>query len=187
MLTRQLHRGRSRRGSAIVEAALTLTVFSLLLFGIFEYCRYLFVLHVTNLATREGVRYAAVNTDKPITFDRTNFTDGTGKVFVNILDYTKNKLGGAEKQIVGYEATVFVVDAAGLQLATPVVRAKSKNPPTYPDPFNPSDTNKVSWNNGTFPDRIAVHVRGTFRPFLPTLTLMPNLPVNIISISGVEN
>ncbi|MBA4192298.1 MAG: hypothetical protein C0467_30375 [Planctomycetaceae bacterium] len=186
MLLCQIQRGRGRRGSAIVEAALTLTVFSLLLFGIFEYCRYLFVLHVTNLAAREGVRYAAVNTDKPTNFDTVDYTDAAGRTYTNILAYTKNRLAGTDNQIVGYQAAVYAVDSVGLTLATPVIRPKSKSASTYPDPFNASDTNKVSWNAAGFPDRLAVQIRGTFRPFLPNVTLMPNLPVNVISLTGVE-
>ena len=32
------------------------------------------------------------------------FTDGSGKTFVNILEYTRGRLAGTEKQIVGYQA-----------------------------------------------------------------------------------
>lgn len=180
------HTRPARRGAAIVEAALTLSVFLMLLFGIFEYCRYLFVLHVTDLATREGARYAAVNADKPTNFDTTNYTDGAGKAYVNIKTYTEGRMGGTKVQIVGYQLAVYAVDPDGLLLATPVVRPKSKNPPAYPDPFNASDSNKQSWNFAAFPDRIAVHVKGTFRPFLPNLLKMSDIPVNVISMCGVE-
>ncbi len=185
MLIRQMNRGRGRRGAAIVEAALTLTVFCLLLFGIFEYCRYLFVLHVTNLAAREGVRYAAVNGDKPTNFDTTDYTDASLKVYTNILAYTKAKLGGADQQIVGYQAAVFAVDPVALAQSPPVVQPKSKNASVV-DPFNPADPNRQSWNYAAFPDRLAVYIKGTFKPMLPTLTLMPNLPINVISLSGIE-
>ena len=60
-------RNRLRRGAAIVESTLVLSVFLMLLFGMFEYCRFLLVLHVTNNAARDGVRYAAVNVTKPAT------------------------------------------------------------------------------------------------------------------------
>ena len=45
---------RVRRGVAVVESALVLGVFALLFFGVFEYCRFLLVLHTTNNAARDG-------------------------------------------------------------------------------------------------------------------------------------
>jgi hypothetical protein len=165
-------------------------VFSLLLFGIFEYCRYLFVLHITNLAAREGVRYASVNVaTKPPTFDTTDYTDASGKKYRSILNYTKDRLGGAEKQVAGYVCNVYPVDLVGLGQTPVVVRPKSKNPPTYPDPTLSTyltDGNKVDWNTATYPDRLAVQITGTFTPFLPNLTLMPTLPVRVIAITGAE-
>ncbi|WP_439626293.1 TadE family protein [Gemmata sp.] len=177
---------RTRRGAAIVEAAFTLAIFCLLLFGIFEYCRYLFVLHVTDLATREGARYACVNADKPTNFDTTPYTDGAGRTYVSIKTYAEARMGGTAVQIVGYQFAVYAVDPAGLLQTPPVVRPKSKSGTVFPNPFNPSDSNKQSWNFASFPDRIAVHVRGTFRPFLPSLLKMSDIPVNVISMSGVE-
>ena len=44
-----------RRGMTIVETTLALGLFLLLLFGLFEYCRFLMVLHVTNNAARDGI------------------------------------------------------------------------------------------------------------------------------------
>ena len=48
-----LHRPRrgKRRGAAIVEMALVAGVFFLFLFGIFEYCRLLFVMRLTTNAS----------------------------------------------------------------------------------------------------------------------------------------
>ncbi|MCE9564755.1 MAG: pilus assembly protein [Planctomycetes bacterium] len=172
MLLRQAHTARGRRGSAIVEAALSLTVFCLLLFGVFEYCRYLFVLHVTDLAAREAVRYASVNTDKPSDFDVNNY-----KAYKNIIAYTKDRLAGADKQIVGYTATVFPVDSTALTQTPPVVQAKTG--------FGVAGSG-VYWNTASFPDRLAVKITGTFKPFLPSLTQMPTLPVNVVALSGVE-
>ena len=172
MIIRQPQRTRGRRGSAVVEAALTLTVFCLLLFGVFEYCRYLFVLHMADLAAREAVRYATVNSDKPANFDTVNFTDASGKVYKSVTQYTKDKLGGVDKQLVGYTVAVFAVDPVFLAQTPPVVQAKTGA--------------GVAWNTAGFPDRLAVKITGTFKPFLPNLTQMPTLPVNVIALSGVE-
>lgn len=181
---------RQRRGAAVVEAALSLTVFSLLLFGIFEYCRYLFVLHITDHAAREAVRYASVNVGtKPSNFDVTNYTDASGKLFLSIHNYARNRLGGADKQIIGYVCNVYPVDPVGLTLTPLVVRPKSKSTTVFPNPALASylsDANRESWNKATYPDRLAVQITGEFKPFLPTLTRMPNLPVKVIAISGAE-
>src|SRR4051812_14954879 len=86
---------RRRRGAAVVETALVLAVFSTLFFGIFEYCRFLYVLHVTHNAARDGARYAVANTDKPSNFDTTDFTDATGTTYQNIRSHTTHRMGGA--------------------------------------------------------------------------------------------
>lgn len=51
-----------RKGSAIVEMAAVSIIFFMFLFGILEYCRFLFVRQVIDNATREGARYAVVRT-----------------------------------------------------------------------------------------------------------------------------
>ncbi len=51
-----------RHGAALVETAAVLMVFLLLLFGVLEYCRFLFIRELVANAAREGVRYAVVNT-----------------------------------------------------------------------------------------------------------------------------
>jgi Flp pilus assembly protein TadG len=48
------------RGSTIVEFAMVLPLFVLLLFGIIEFGRYFFVQHTVQFATREGTRLALV-------------------------------------------------------------------------------------------------------------------------------
>jgi hypothetical protein len=48
------------RGATIVEFAMVLPVFVLLLFGIIEFGRYFFVQHTLQFATREGTRLALV-------------------------------------------------------------------------------------------------------------------------------
>jgi Flp pilus assembly protein TadG len=54
-------RGSKRHGVTIVETAFVMLPTLILLFGIFEYARFLMVLNVFNNAAREGVRYALVN------------------------------------------------------------------------------------------------------------------------------
>jgi hypothetical protein len=52
--------GKGCRGATIVEFAMVLPVFMLLLFGIIEFGRYFFVQHTLQFATREGTRLALV-------------------------------------------------------------------------------------------------------------------------------
>jgi hypothetical protein len=61
------------RGATIVEFAMVLPVFVLLLFGIIEFGRYFFVQHTLQFATREGTRLALVGgtlVDKGVTLTR---------------------------------------------------------------------------------------------------------------------
>jgi Flp pilus assembly protein TadG len=179
----------------IVENVLVLGVFLAMLFGIFEYCRFLMVLHITNNAARDGARYAVVNVSKPTNFDTTDYTDSSGNVYQSITGYTTYRMGGMDRQIVGYQVAVYPCDSVGMSQTPPVIRPKSANPPVYPDPFNPADPNKVSWNAAAFTERIAVNVRGTYRPIVPlsisagrfSVALVPdNIPINVIAIMGSE-
>jgi Flp pilus assembly protein TadG len=54
-------RGRRKRGQALVEFALIVPFFFLLLFGIIEAGRFIFYYESLSHATREGARYAIVN------------------------------------------------------------------------------------------------------------------------------
>ena len=60
MITRQLMHRRRRRGAVIVEAAMVIPILLLLMFGIFEYGRFMLVRNVLNHAAREGARHAVV-------------------------------------------------------------------------------------------------------------------------------
>ena len=168
---------RGRRGVAVVESALVLAVFAMLFFGVFEYCRFLLVLHTTNNAARDGARYAAVNVSKPTNFDTTDFTDGTGVVHPSIQKYTRARMGGVDKQIVGFRVAVYPVDTAGLALNPIKIRPKTTStasPKVYPDPFNQNDPNRTNWNEAVFTERLAVTIDGTYKPVLPAFLFMPD-------------
>jgi Flp pilus assembly protein TadG len=176
-----------RRGVTVVESVLVLAVFLMLLFGLFEYCRFLLVLHVTNNAAREGVRYASVNTGKPVTFNYTDYTDASGKVFPSISKYTTQKMGGVDQNIEGFQVAVFVVDPNGLNQTPVVVQPQSASANPVLNPFNPNDPNAVPWNLVSFPQRMAVYIKGTYRPLLPQFLLMPStIPINIYAMTTAE-
>lgn len=177
MLTTRFRRSR-RRGMTIVESTLVLSVFLFLLFGLFEYCRFLLVLHVTNNAAREGARYAIANMDKPSDFDYVDWTDASGKRFDNIQKHTTIRMGGVHtRNVQGYKVGCYAVDMVGLSQTPPIVRPKPRpGAPTgtYPDPFNNTDPNRVPWNSAAFTEKIAVTIDGAYRPLLPTFLLMPS-------------
>lgn len=179
-----------RRGMTVVETALVLGVFLMLLFGIFEYCRFLMVLHVTNNAARDGARYAVVNLNRPSTFDTTDYVDASGNTYMSVVNYTTYRMSGVQNQLTGVQIAVYPVDPTGLTQTPPVVRPKTTStgsPATYPDPFNPSDPNKTAWNDAIFTERVAVTIKGTYTPATPVLLLMPStIPLTITAISGSE-
>lgn len=153
-----------RRGVALVEMAFVSILLFLMLFGIFEYCRLLFVLHVSNNAARDAVRYAVVHTGRgampgdPTSVSKQDLIDitTTGK-----LGTTNIGAGmcGMEKNITGYAVDVFSVDPAGLAQNPPVVQAMSGSP-------------TPAWNAAKFGEKIAVQITGTYAPALPSLVFM---------------
>lgn len=198
MLTRLTSRVRPhswlrRRGITVVESALVMAVFLMLLFGIFEYCRFLLVLHVTNNAARDGARYAAVRVNCD--------ANQIAIVQQQVLDYTTARMGGVQRQIEDCHIVVYAVDQAGLNQTSPIIRGKSKNATggPYPDPFAAIGaangvpavgipTNGVAWNTVGFTERVAVTINGVYKPLLPTFLLMPeSIPIKVTAIMGGES
>ena len=87
-------RSTSERGTAIVESAIILPVFFLLLFGVFEASRFMNTQQVLTNAAREGARYAVT----PLT--QTNTLPSTGQITTRVNDF----LGSAS--ITGATVTV---------------------------------------------------------------------------------
>lgn len=53
-----------RTGATLVETAFVIVIFTMFLFGIIEFGRFIFVRQVVINAAREGVRYAVVHSDE---------------------------------------------------------------------------------------------------------------------------
>lgn len=180
-----------RRGMTVVESALVLGVFLLLLFGIFEYCRFLLVLHLTNNAARDGARYAAVRVN----------ADASQIPIVQqeVIDYTRARMSGVDRQIAGCTIIVYALDQVGLDQNPPVIRGKPKNiGGPYPRPFPEPETNEipvvgipangVAWNTVGFTERVAVSIKGEYRPLLPTFLLMPSsIKIRITAMMAGES
>src|SRR5262245_47260987 len=80
------HTKRKRSGATVVEAALVLPLMLLLLFGAFEYCRFFFLVQVTENAAREGARFAVART-----------ADGT--TLQNVKDFITDRMAGRESEL----------------------------------------------------------------------------------------
>jgi len=172
MLTHR--RIQRRRGAVIVESAFVLIIFLMVIFGIFEYCRYLFVMHVMQNAVRDAARYAVVNVDKPSDFDTNDYTytdaSGLPKTLSSIREYTNYLMAGVEKNLSGYTVTVFPCNPTNLNQTLPVAVSKG-----------------TAWNNAAFTEKIAVRITGTYSPLLPSLIRMPaSFTVTATSICGSE-
>jgi Flp pilus assembly protein TadG len=162
---------------ALVESALVLSVFLMLIFGIFEYCRYIMVLHVANNAARDGARYAAVNVNCP--------SNQTATMQAAIVQYTKDRAAGILRSVPDMKVAVYPCDSAGLALSPPILRSKSSTGGApYPDPFGASPYSP--WNNAAFTERIAVTIKGTYTPVLPSFLFM-STSINIYVTAITES
>lgn len=92
-------RPRRRRAATIVEAAMVLSITFLLLFGVFEYCRFVFLVQVAENAVREGARYAIART-------------GDGTTLSDIQNYVKSQMAGRDKDLSNFSVEVLNVDPA---------------------------------------------------------------------------
>jgi Flp pilus assembly protein TadG len=129
-----------------VEAAFVLPFALLLIFSIFEYGRYLMVLHVANNAAREGVRFAVAHT-------------GDGTTSAQVLAVVDQRMAANDNNIQGYARTVFTVDPAGVY--------DSSGNPIYPPTIN--QLSGSNWNDAKYGSPIAVQITGTYQPVLPSL------------------
>jgi Flp pilus assembly protein TadG len=55
-----LHKSRSERGSTLVEGALCITVYLMIIFGTIDFGRMVFAYNFVSFGAREGARYAMV-------------------------------------------------------------------------------------------------------------------------------
>lgn len=175
-----------RRGITLVESALLLSIFLMFLFGIFEYARYLLVLHTITNAARDGARYAVISSSNPnaATFG-TDTTAGDGYSGTApgfsvpfITTYTQARMGGVDRMLKNFSVRVFPCDTPSLYQTPPVIKPKTQ----------PTATNStVSWNNAQFGERIAVRIKGDYDPLLPNFLGMSDpLKLDVVAVMGSE-
>jgi len=156
--------------------ALVSVIFFLLLFGILEYCRFLFILHVASNTARDTARYAVVKTsggNMPGDFASISQAQIEGAAQTGQIDGTNvsSGMGGYQKNLTNYRVEVFAVDAVGLFAPIPVCQPLAGS----------------SWNSAGFSQKIAVRVSGTYVPALPSFLMMgPGFPVSITAMASSE-
>lgn len=96
-------RSSRRRGAALVEFAVVVSIFFLFMFGLLEYCRLVFVRQVVINASREGARYAVANVT-----DTTMVSDTQAVVLT--------KMCGLNKSTSYYNCQVYLSDSSGANI-----------------------------------------------------------------------
>ena len=91
---------RQRKGATVVEMAVVVTIFVMLLFGILEYCMIIYHTNVVENAAREGARYAVVN-----------ISDAT--LVSDTETYVKSMMVGIDTKDTPYSCTLYKADANG--------------------------------------------------------------------------
>jgi Flp pilus assembly protein TadG len=83
-----MQRVARRQGATAVEAGLVLSVTLLMLFGIFEYCRFVLLVQVMENAARDGARYAVART-------------GDGTTLTDVQNYVTDRMAGRDAEVAG--------------------------------------------------------------------------------------
>lgn len=165
-----------RRGATVVEMTIVCILLFMFLFGIFEYCRLLFMLHITNNAARDAARFAIVHTSggtmpgDPTTISEADLISivRTGQIGTQVFG---SGMCGMEGNIDGLAVDVFLVDPAGL----------AQNPPVIQEWVG------KQWTDAGFGQKIAIRVTGSYRPVTPGLLFMnPSIQFQVTVMASSE-
>src|SRR5262245_33774983 len=152
-----------RRGAATtVEFTFVAIMLFLMLFGILEYGRFLFVYHLTTNACRDGARFACVHTNGgTMPGEPAAITAADIKEVVRTGTFNNKAYGTG---MCGMEKTVRAAawDRACQGHAAPPPALYAPRPDLAP-------ARKPAWDLGSFHDKIAVRVHGTYKPVVPNL------------------
>src|SRR5262245_28181207 len=169
-------RAGRRDGATSVEFAVIAILLFMLLFGIFEYARFLFVYHLAENAARDAARFAAVHTGggtmpgEPVAVTTADVVEvWRSGVFAGRQCGTG--MCGAENQLAAYTIDVYTVPDTAL----------------YASPPDLGPAGKPTWNSAAFHQQIAVRVTATYRPVLPNLIgLNSDVPFTVTVLVGSE-
>jgi len=165
-----------RRGAAAVEMAFVSVLLFMMLFGIFEYGRLLYVMHVANNAARDTARFAVVHTSggtmpgEPATIATSDLINIclTGQLGSLVEG---SGMCGMDRNIQNFAVSIFAVDPAGLAQTPPVIQPMPNS----------------SWSDAGFCQNIAVQITGNYQPVLPSLLFMNStIPIQITVMSTSE-
>lgn len=95
--------GTRRSGTTVVELAFVTIIFFMVVFGIWEYGRMIFVRQMVVNAAREGARYAVVNT-----------TDTT--IDADTQAFVKQKMSGLDQKTTYYKCQIYLADDTGTNI-----------------------------------------------------------------------
>jgi Flp pilus assembly protein TadG len=101
----------SRRGATLVETALVLPLCLLLILGVFEYSRYLMLVHLCTNAAREGCRYASSHTES-VTVGGTTEGNATSDVTNRVTAFL------AGQSLASQSVQVYESDSLGNNIGT---------------------------------------------------------------------
>lgn len=174
---------RRREGATTVEFSVIAIILFMVLFGIFEYGRFLFMYHLTMNAARDACRFATVKTgggtmksdgrwilaDEPAAITATDVQNVWRTGTFNGTNYGMGMLG-LEHNITGWQCNVFGLSETDFT--------------SVPPNLNP--TGKPAWNSTSFQQKICVQITGTYQPVVPALLGMSNsiqFTVNVVMSS----
>ncbi len=165
-----------RRGATTVEFAFVSILLFLMLFGIFEYGRFLFVYHLTTNAARDAARFAVVHTGggtmsgEPAAVTTADVQAVWQTGVFNGTNYGTG-MCGMENNITGWTCNVFAVPDVDFFAAPPNLTAAGK-----PD-----------WTTASFHQKICVQITGTYNPVVPNLIgLNSSIPFTVNVLMGSE-
>lgn len=141
------HRLPNRKGAVAVEFAMASVLFFLFLFGIIEYGRFVFMYNLLENATREGCRFAVVNTNLEPTPPDTP-TDVVKRETEKYLSTAKDTYQNLSIVITAYVGQPGFGETLGQARPT--------------------------WTDARVNDLIQVRSQADFKPILPQFLLMGN-------------
>jgi Flp pilus assembly protein TadG len=163
-----------RRGATLVEAGIVISAVLLILFGIFEYARFLMIQEVGHNAVREGAREACIHTDN--------------KTTAEIQDHVFKYLANQAASLQVWDSTTSSYRAFNKTTDIQVFKASASTGQALDSSDNVvTDWTQAPFTNAKFGEGIAVRINCTFKAVLPTFVFQGNLfAVNCQSIMRSE-
>jgi Flp pilus assembly protein TadG len=172
-------RKQARPGATVVEFAAIAFVFVIVFFAVFEYSRFVYAKQVVEHATREGARFAAVNTG----WYGNTPAAGTLAVQNQVLSKLSQVASMLQSQVSpGSPMTVNDVIVVEIDPTTGFLKNGSGTTSTLP--ASASDATNYPFVNAGFGDGIYVKVTGVFVPITPLVLqgTTGNLTVSATSV-----